>query len=306
MRSATFRYILYIAAGVLLLGIIGPAVWRSCLTGGGGQLATRVKLENLRGFMAIVSMLTLDGNVEFPKSIDELLDLWEEESGSPVVRDWDDPKHPLVDGWGMMMRFEGDVRGYEIRSAGQDHEFRTEDDMYLHGDADGEFIITGTARQRVSRDDFTGRITEPPYQEPNGYYQVSFPGDYNVIPTYDGDRSEITFSYAKDMKVTISAQPQSRTWDPERELQRRLEVLRRGGDEMFREFKVVAYAQTRVAEAPGYMIDLAKGTISAREFAFMSGNRLRFSLVIITSGSDRAFIMEALTRAVHETLVIQF
>jgi hypothetical protein len=204
------------------------------------------------------------------------------------------------------MRFEGDLEGYEIRSAGQDQEFKTEDDIYLQGDADGEYIIDGAARKRISRDSFTRQVNKLPYQEPNGYYQVSLPGSYAVIPRYDGDLSEITFSYAKDIKVTIRTHPESRQWDPEREMRRRLEFLRRGGDEMFRDFKILRYEQTRVAESPGYVIDLEKETVLAREFGFMSGNILQFSLVIVTSGSDRAFIMDRLTEAVQKTLVIQF
>ena len=305
MRSAVFRYVMYLAAGVFLFGIIGPMLWRSCLTEGGGQLATRMKLQNLRVIMTQISILSLDGEIDFPQNIEEILDLMEEEAGSPVSRNLEDPKHPLVDGWGKLMRFEGDLRGYEIRSAGQDQEFQTEDDIYLQGDADGEYIIDGAARKGVSRDDFDRQFNPLPYQEPTGYYQVSLPGRYTVIPHSDGDRSEITFSYAKDMRVTIGAYPDSRGRDPEREMRQRLESLRRGADEMLADFAVSDYKLASMADASGYAIDLEKETVLVREYALMSSSALRVTVFIVTSGRDRHFIMDRLTQALYETLMIQ-
>ncbi|NOR14442.1 MAG: hypothetical protein GQ544_01925 [Candidatus Aminicenantes bacterium] len=305
MRSTAFRYILYTAAGVFLFGILGSMLWRSCLADRGGQLATRAKLQNLRVVMAQISILSADGQIDFPRGIDELLDLMEEEAGSPVSRNLEDPKHPLVDGWGHGMRFEGDLRGYEIRSAGQDREFQTEDDIYLQGDADGEYIVDGAAQKRVNRDDFNRLVNSLPYQEPTGYYQVSLPGRYTVIPRYEGDRSEITFSYAKDIRVTISAQPDGRRWDPDREMRQRLESLRRGEDEMFREFVVSGYELAGLAAASGYKIDLEKETVLVREYTLMNDYTLHLSILIVTSGSDRQFIMDRLTQALHATLVIQ-
>ena len=305
MRRPVFRYVLYLAVGVFLFGIIGSMLWKSCLTEGGGQLVTRVKLQNLRVIMTQISILSLDGEIDFPHNIDEILDLMEEEAGSPVSHNLEDPKHPLMDGWGKLMRFEGDLRGYEIRSAGQDQEFQTEDDIYLQGDADGEYIIDGAARKSVSRDDFDRQVNPLPYQEPSGYYQLSLPGRYTVIPHYDGDRSEITFSYAKDMRMTIGVYPDNRRWDPEREMRLRLENLRRGEDEMFADFEVSGYDLVSIADASGYVIDLEKEAVLLREYSLMSSFALRFSILIVTSGSDRHFIMERLTQALHTTLTIQ-
>ncbi len=305
MRGTTFRYILFIAVGVFLFGILGSMFWRSCLSDRGGQLTTRVKLQNLRVVMAQISILSADGQIDFPRDIDEILDLMEQDAGSPVSRNLEDPKHPLIDGWGHGMRFEGDLQGYEIRSAGQDREFQTEDDIYLQGDADGEYIVAGAAQKRVNRDDFTRRVNSLLYKEPTGYYQVSLPGRYTVIPRYEGDRSEITFSYAKDIRVTIAAQPDGRRWDPDREMRKRLESLRRGEDEMLGEFAVSDYKLTSLTDASGYKIDLEKETVLVCEYTLMNDYALHLSILIVTSGSDRRFIMDRLTQAIHETLVIQ-
>jgi len=110
---------------VLALVFLVPAVFKSCLPDQGGHLVTRAKLQNLKVIMAQLVVVAVQGDIAFPESRDDLLDLMEQEFGKTVRREETDPENPLVDGWGNPMRFKADEDYYEIRSAGADETMDT-------------------------------------------------------------------------------------------------------------------------------------------------------------------------------------
>ena len=270
----------------------------------GGLLVTRAKLQNLKVFMAQVSILAVQGELAFPEGTSDLLDLLELEGGEAVPRAETDPDNPIVDGWGTLMVFRGDLDAYEIRSAGADRILDTPDDIYLQGDPGGEFIVDGSGSRLMSREDFTRQIDPLPFVESHGYYELKLPGSYTILRNHSGERSQVVFSYAKDVRVTITAEPVAASWEPEKALEQRLEVLRRGEDELYGDFAVTTYQTVTVREAAGFSVSLEKDHVLVREFRLMRSPVLDLTITIVASGADGSFILEALAQAVRDSLIV--
>jgi len=290
---------------VLALVFLVPAVFKSCLPDQGGHLVTRAKLQNLKVIMAQLVVVAVQGDIAFPESRDDLLDLMEQEFGKTVRREETDPENPLVDGWGNPMRFKADEDYYEIRSAGADETMDTLDDIYLLGDAAGEYIFDGAGEKSLSRQDFLTHVNPEPFQDPKEYYRIRLPGDYTVIRSSTGNRSEVVFSYARDVRITIAAEPGPAGWQPETAMDRRLEALRRGEDELYQEFTVIGYGLVSVAGASGYAVTLEKRTVLVKEMRLLSPTALDMTITLVTSGAEASPIMDALEQAIEDTLVFQ-
>ncbi len=290
---------------VLALVFLVPAAFRSCLSDQGGQLVTRAKLKNLKVTMAQVSVLAVQGDISFPENHSDLLALLEQEFGQRVSQEEDDPENPLVDGWGDLMRFKADEDYYEIRSSGADGVMDTPDDIYLLGDGAGEYIFDGEGETSLSRQDFLTQTDPMPFQDPKGYYEIHLPGEYTVIRFSSGERSEAAFSYARDMRVTVSAEPGQAGWQPQAALDQRLEVLRREEDELYWEFTVVGYDLVSMAGASGYAVTLEKRPVLVKEMKLVSPAALGMTITLVTSGAEALPIMDVLEQAVRDTLVIK-
>ena len=292
---------------VLLFGmsvLLGSAVLTSCTKVQGKHVATLAKLQNLKSAMCLLTQLVLNGDRLFPKDPQEIIDFMEQEAGyEPSKRDRKDT--PFIDGWGNEMRFQGNERSYTIRSAGPDGIFDTEDDIYLAGNPDGEYIIDGSREKNISGKDLMKTPIRIAFQEPNGYYRISLPGKYAVIKRYSGWRSEITFSYTKNNSVTIIADPMRERWQPEREMEKRIERLQSGGDESFSDYEIIQYNLASINDAPGYEILLKSNDSLAHVYHIVSNNSIALSISIIASGKDRQFIMDTLTNAIKKSLDIR-
>ncbi len=307
MRKTSLPRVLIIVAAVALASaVFGPGAYRACLTRGGAQLVTKAKLQNLKPAMAQLSILAARGVIPFPTGRDGVLDYIQQEWGESVSRDDTDLENPLVDGWGTPMQLQGDQTAYEIRSAGADRIFFTPDDLVLQGDTGGEYILTGGMARVLTRGDLPDPSGSPLYQDPGGFYAVRLPDGYAVIPSSLGSRSQVTFSYAKDMRVTIAREPAAGGFEPDEALGRRLDVLRRGEDEWYQEFALTGYETAAVGEAAGFSITLERGAVLVREIRL---KRTRDSalliITIVTTGPDRRAILDALDQAVRETLVLR-
>lgn len=265
---------------VLLLGLASITL-PSCSTKGGEHVVTLAKLHNLKTAMPLLTQLVLDGNRPFPTTAEELIDFMEKEAG--YERSKDPKDSPLIDGWGTDMRFEGDRRSYTICSAGPDKLFDTDDDIYLAGNPDGEYIIDGS-REKLSGKELLKSPIRVPFQEPNGYYRVSLPGRFAIIKKYSGWQSEITFSYTRNNSVTILAAPMTRKWDPAVEMSKRLEILRSGRDEAFSGYEVVHYNPIGINKASGYEIMLKSVDFLAHTYDIVGRDGIGLSISIITSG----------------------
>lgn len=286
---------------VLLLAL-SPFALPSCSPKGGEHVVTLAKLHNLKTAMPLLTQLVLDGNRPFPTTAEELIDFMEKEAG--YERSKDPKDSPLTDGWGNEMRIEGDTRSYTIRSAGPDKLFDTDDDIYLAGNLDGEYIIDGS-REGLSGKELLKSPIRVPFQEPNGYYRVTLPGRHAIIKKYAGWQSEITFSYTRNNSVTIVAEPMTRTWDPGVEMSKRLEILRSGRDDAFSGYEVVQYNPVDINKASGYEIRLESTDFLAHTYGIVGRDGIGLSISIITSGEDRHYIMDTLIDAIHKSLEIR-
>ncbi len=282
--------------------MFGPGVFRACLTRGGGQLVTKAKLRNLKAVMAQLSILAAQGEIPFPSGRDDILDYIQREWGEVVSGKDTDLDNPLVDGWGTPMKLQGDQEAYEIRSAGADRIFFTGDDVSLQGDTGGEYIVTGGGVERLTRSDFLPPVSTALYQEPGGLYAIQLPEGYTVIPSSFESRSQVTFSYAKDMRVTIAIEPAAAGFEPEKALQDRLEVLRRESDELYLGFALTGYGTSAVGPEVGFFVTLEKGSVMVREMQLKSAQDSALIITIVTTGPDRRAILDALDQAVRETL----
>jgi hypothetical protein len=284
--------------------LLVPLVFFCCGDNPGGVLTTRAKLQNLKVFMAQVSVLAAQDEVAFPEGTNDLLDLLEQEGGEAVPRGETDPENPLVDGWGTLMVFRGNPAAYEVRSAGADRILDTADDLYLQGDPGGEFIVDGSGARLMSGKDFTQQINPLPFEESHGYYELKLPGSYTVLRNHSGERSQVVFSYARDVRVTITAEPEAASWEPDKALERRLEVLRRGEDELYRDFTVTTYQTVTLGETVGFSVSMEKGHVLVREFRLIRSSVLDLTITIVASGADGSSILEALDQAVRDSLIV--
>jgi hypothetical protein len=287
---------------LVFLLVLFPIAFPSCSTKGGEKVVTLAKLHNLKKAMALFHQLVFDGNCPFPTTAQEIIDFMEKEAG--YERSKDPKESPLIDGWGNEMRLEGDRRSYTIRSAGPDKAFDTDDDIYLAGNPDGEYIIDGS-RETLSGKELLKSPIRIPFQEPNGYYRVSLPGKYAIIKKYSGWRSEITFSYTRNNNVAIVAEPMTRKWDPIGEMGKRLEILRSGRDEVLSGYEVIRYSPVSITNASGYEIKLKSDDFLAHTYVMVSQVGIGLSVSVITSGKDRQYILDTLIDAIHEGLELR-
>ncbi len=250
--------------------------------------------------------MSAGGSISFPENTQEILDFMEQEAEEIVYRSMDDDRNPFIDGWGSEMRFQRDMTGYEIRSAGPDKNFNTDDDIYLSGNIDSKYIVDDSERKNFSKTALLNPSMGLPYQEPTRYYQIKLPGKYTVVSNFTGGRSETAFAYAKDNQVTIIAEPIRMNWEPEKEMNNRLSLLRRGEDQNFSEFTVTGYGLTNIGEASGYEISLKNEKILVHEFSFCSNSYLSISISIISSGNDRQANLETLKNAVQQSLELVY
>ena len=267
---------------------------------GGKHLTTLARLNNLRAAMSHMGDIVMGGRVAFPENIEELSALLAEE----FDESFSDIEKSLTDGWGDTFRISGDMDDYSIRSAGPDRKFDTDDDIYLAGNWDGEHIIDGSRMKSLSAESLRKRPNRLPFREPTGYYQISLPGIYSVIRKYEGSRSEITFLYASNNYVRITAQPVSHDWIAEEEMARRVDVLQRGMDEDLVGFGIISSGPVYFNESDGYEIRLQKDDSLAREYGVSNNFYLAVSILVMASGKEKSQIMEILTNEVKTNLVI--
>jgi hypothetical protein len=210
---------------------------------------------------------------------------------------------PFVDGWRNDMRLQGGYDSYEIRSAGPDEVFDTEDDIYLAGDWDSEHIIDGVkesytpARELVEG---TGRVA---FQEPNGYYRIALPGKHSIITSYSGWRSVATFRYNSSNSVSISSEPSPGRWAPEQEMSNRVRLIENGADDEFAGFEIVESGLSTLQGANGFELLLRRDDVDARLIEVASRDGLQYSISIVATGEDREYVMDKLTAAIRSNFV---
>ncbi len=301
-----FRVLPFILLIALLLIFLGPSLFRSCRPPQAAPLLTMAKMQKLKSVMSQISVLTVEGLRVFPRAKEDILDFMELEWGEMVSRGETDLNNPLVDGWGRVLRFQGDLDYYELRSAGLDGVLDTPDDIYIQGDAQGEYLVDGTGQKSLIRKDLEVSTDTVPFEEPHGYFRVLLPGTYTLVQSFADKRSETIFSYARDMRVWIKAEPGTAAWLPEPSLKERLEALRRGEDDLYAEFEVLAYELLQVGDLPGFGLTMKKGHILVRELHVVSASGLAVSITLITSGTEASQILEVLENAVLASLVITY
>jgi len=301
---------LFLKFGFLLLVILivylllGPTVCEMAFKGGKQRVITLARLHSLKVVMFHITEMAAQGIIDFPEDIGDLVPLLLEELGPADFMDISSSLETLIDGWGNEMRFEGDIEKYFVRSAGPDKKFYTDDDIYLTGNPDGEYIIDGSSQRILTARALSTRMKAVPFLEPTGYYRVSLPGRYTVIPKYEGDRSEMTFLYARDNYVKIIAEPIRRDWDPEEEMNNRLDALQSGLDEEFFGFEISSYDLVQFEDGSGYEINLQNDDILAHEYGMYNNFYVSVTVLIMASGEERQEIMDILTEEVRTNLKI--
>lgn len=270
--------------------------------GGQKRVVTLARLHNLKVVMPHITEMAAQNLIEFPEDIEDFMALLQEELDPADLRDVSSSPTTLLDGWENELRLEGDITKYYLRSAGPDKVFNTDDDIYLAGNLDGEYIIDGSSQGRLTAKALSKSINVRPFEEPTGYYRIFLPGRYTVMRKYEGDRSEITFFYAKNNYVKINAEPIRGDWEPEKEMEERIAAYR--WDEEFSDFEIKSSDLALFRDFSGYVIRLAKDDILVLEHGFYDNYYLAVSVVMVASGKERQEIMDILTEEVKANLVI--
>jgi hypothetical protein len=287
---------------VRLFAAVIPLLLMSCSMGGTEHILTLAKLHNLKLAMSTMSQVEMGGDDSFPKDEEAIVAFMVKECGFKEAQNKED--HPFVDGWRQEMRLSGSWKGYTIRSAGPDKEFDTEDDMYLAGNYDGEYIIDGVKEKNASAKNLMTGSLKVPYQEPNGYYRVTLPGKYSPIPKYKDWQSETIFRYTSDHTVTILADPGHSRWDPQTEMDKRIQTINAGQDEKYAGYRVIESRVVTISQAPGYEIVLQKDESTIHLYELVNWDQ-QISVAIRSTGKDRAYILDTLTKAVEQTLSLR-
>ena len=285
MRASLFKIILVVFVVFIAYILFGPVVCEMAFKGGQKRVITLARLNNLKVVMPHITEMAARNEVEFPEDAEELMAILKEELDTSDLRDVSSSSTTLTDGWENELRLDGDLDEYFIRSAGPDKLFDTDDDIYLAGNLDGEYIIDGSSQRRLTAEALSKRINVLPFHEPTGYYRILLPGRYTVIPKYEGHRSIIQFFYATNNYVKITADPISGHWSAESEMEDRIDELQ--GDEEFSDFDIVNSGLVFFRESQGYEIRLEKDDILAVEFGFYGDYYLAVSVVIVASGQER-------------------
>jgi|GEM_PF-4324418 len=303
--SILYRYLRF--APFLLIFLLAFVLFgsRACdlaLKGGAKRMLTLARLHNLKTAMSFCTDMASKGEIEFPQTTEELLGFFRKDLGMSEkdIKDLGD----LYDGWGRMMVFEGDMDGYIIRSAGPDKKFDTGDDIYLKGNVWGEHVLDGSSRLTLSASALKRQINKLPFNDPTGYYRISLPGSFVVIDNFQKGRSEITFYYARDNYVRISAEPYPMEWDWETELSKKLDDLRLGREKELVGFSLGDHSPVQFKNGNGYKIRMESPGMSARLYDVMGGYLMRIQVFIMASGKDREEIASLLSYAVESKLEI--
>jgi len=271
----------------------------ACSTGG-EYVVTLAKLHNLRVTMSIMTTYHIQNSDDFPKNPDEIIDFMIADAGISVPNREED--NPFTDGWGNPMRLSGNLKLYEIRSAGPDEELDTDDDIYLQGNAHTEYVIDGVKEKNASVKSLMSSPIKVAYQEPNGYYKFALPGKYAAIDNQKGWTSDITFRYTAANTVTVVADPAAGRMDPAKEMTERVKMLERGQVEALADYTVVESKLVKIDQAPGFTISLESADGLARVYKITSREGITYSIVIRSSGEERQYIMDTLNGAVQKGL----
>ncbi|NIM89405.1 MAG: hypothetical protein GTO17_00470 [Candidatus Aminicenantes bacterium] len=302
MRASLFKIILVVIVVFIAYLLFGPVVCEVAFKGGQKRIATLARLHNLKVVMPHITEMAARNEILFPEDAEELMAILQQELDPSDLMDVSSSPTTLTDAWDNELRLDGDLDEYFIRSAGPDKVFDTDDDIYLGGNLDGEYIIDGSRQRRLTAKALSRRISVLPFEEPTGYYRIFLPGRYTVIPKYEGHRSIIEFFYATNNYVRITADPIGGGWNAESEMADRIEQLQ--WDEEFSDFDLLSSNLAFFREFEGYEIHLERDEILAREFGFFGNNYLAVSVVIVASGQERLQIMDILTEEVKVNLTI--
>jgi hypothetical protein len=300
MRASLFKIILVVLVVFIAYLLFGPVVCEMAFKAGQKRVITLARLNNLKVVMPHITEMAVRNEIEFPEDAEELMAILQKELDPSDLRDVSSSLTTLTDAWDNELRLDGDLDGYDIRSAGPDKVFDTDDDIYLAGNLDGEYIIDGSSQRRLTAKALSRRINLLPFQEPTGYYRILLPGRYTVIPKYEGHRSIIKFFYATNNYVKITADPISGDWNAESEMEDRIDELQ--WDEEFSDFEIVSSNLAPFRDFNGYEIRLEEDEIIAVEIGFYGDYYLAVSVLIVASGEERQEIMDILTEAVKANL----
>ena len=133
---------------VLVVYILVCAFLAACSGMDSPYLTTLAKLHNIKVVMPHLCDFVAKGDVTFPRTGPELAEFMYEDFGFERPQGRIPRQHPYVDGWGKEMRISGDAGSYEIRSAGPDEIFDTDDDIYLAGSIKRERIVDGVKNMK--------------------------------------------------------------------------------------------------------------------------------------------------------------
>jgi hypothetical protein len=271
----------------------------ACSTGG-EYIVTLAKLHNLRVTMSIMTTYHIQSSDDFPKNPDEIIDFMIADAGISVPNREED--NPFTDGWGNQMILKGDLKRYEIRSAGPDEELNTDDDIYLEGNSHTEYVIDGVKEKNASVKSLMSSPIKVAYQEPNGYYKFALPGKYAAIDNQKGWTSDITFRYTASNTVTVVADPAAGRRDPAQEMDKRVRKLKGGRDESLAGYTVTESKLVKIDQALGFTIALECEGCLARVYELTSREGITYSITIRSSGEERQYIMDTLCGAVSKGL----
>ena len=302
LRQMVFKIIIIVSVFIIGYMILGTMVCDLFFRGGGRRLASMTQFHNLKVAMSHYTSQFFDG--EFPEDMEELTRILKEELGIMDLGDGRPIEGVITDAWGQELVLEGDISDYVIRSAGPDRIYETRDDIYIKGNQWGENVFDGSARRKVSLGSVRRRVNRLPFQDPTGYYEVHLPGAYKVIDEFSGGDSQILFQYSPDDFIRIAAGPDSTTWDPETEMQKRIEQIEEARDPDVIGMRLERYGPVSVQGGEGFEVRLEDSGRIIHEFWLVSGFYMRVRVSIQSKAGERKPIVDFLEQEIESRLII--
>lgn len=140
------------------------------------------------------------------------------------------------------------------------------------------------------------------FKDSLGYYSLRIPPGFSTIDTSQGIRSKSIIRYGSDLEVILIADESSKTtWNPQSEMNRKLESIRDGQAGILSSMRIQSYGLVAFGVIKGYEIALTTKNTVVHTYS-LYGNRRMLSLSMEAKNSRGLEMSEKFREAFQKTV----